>query len=284
MTATVAGEIERYLRTGRVDFHHRAWPSHSFTERALQAHHDLRGSLVAEILRRTESVDVPNLPGPDEIVALTRLKTEPMIRGLFPRAEQDTVLTLVERSVVFLYPGNIEAAVREEPFDSAAWDLANLYLGSLGADLLGPDAPAVVGISQDATCFVSPVYFEVDHPFADFVVHEVAHIFHNCKRETAGLPHTRRREWLLDIAFPMRETFAYSCEGFSRIVQRARRFADRRVLAGEFAERFGTGDGRVDPAEVADIVCEASTRRNGWRAILARCAPPRRSRTRGSQT
>jgi hypothetical protein len=281
MTATVADEIERYLRTGKVDFHHRAWPSHSFTERALQAHDDLRGSLVAEILRRTESVDVPNLPSPDEIVALTRLKTEPMIRGLFPRAAQDTVLALVEGSVVFLCPGNIEAVLREESFDSAAWNLANLYLGSLDADLLGPAAPAVVGISQETTCFVSPAYFEVDHPFADFVVHEVAHIFHNCKRETAGLPHTRQREWLLDIAFSMRETFAYSCEGFSRIEQRARRFADRRVLAAEFAGQFGTRDERVDPAEVADIVCEASTRRNGWKAILARCAP-RRSRTGGN--
>jgi hypothetical protein len=34
----------------------------------------------------------------------------------------------------------------------------------------------------------------------------------------------------------------------------------------------------IDPAEVIDIVREASTRRNGWKVILARCAPPPRTR------
>ena len=40
------------------------------------------------------------------------------------------------------------------------------------------------------------------------MVHEVAHIFHNCKRRNAGLPETRRKEWLLDIEFRKRETLA----------------------------------------------------------------------------
>ncbi len=280
---TIDAEIARYLRTGETDFHHAAWPSPSFMERARQAHADLRGALVAEVQRRTAGRPVPDLPTPAEIVALTRRKTEPMVRGLFPRVEQDTVLDLVERSVVFLSPVTIETVLREESFDGAAWDLANMYLGSARADLLGPDAPAVVGISPETTCFVSPAYLQEEHPFADFVVHEVAHIFHNCKRRTAGLRHTRRREWMLDIQFDKRETFAYSCEAFARIVERAPRFRDRRVLAAEFAQRFGTGDERVDPAEVGDIVCEARARRNGWKAILARCAPPRRPRTGGNQ-
>jgi hypothetical protein len=30
-------------------------------------------------------------------------------------------------------------------------------------------------------------YFIQDDPFADFVVHEVGHTFHNCKRATFGL-------------------------------------------------------------------------------------------------
>lgn len=55
-------------------------------------------------------------------------------------------------------------------------------------------------------------------PFADYVVHEAAHVFHNCKRATVGLPATRRREWLLDIDYRKRETFAYACEAFSRMV------------------------------------------------------------------
>ena len=50
-------------------------------------------------------------------------------------------------------------------------------------------------------------------------MHEVAHIFHNCKRRTLGLPHSRTKEWLLDIAFVERETFAYACETYSRILE-----------------------------------------------------------------
>ncbi len=47
------------------------------------------------------------------------------------------------------------------------------YLDSIGVDPLGPEAPAVLGISTEATCFVSPTCFQEDDPFADFLVHEV---------------------------------------------------------------------------------------------------------------
>lgn len=283
MTPTIATEIERYLRTGDTDTHPFAWPGQNYVECATRAGADLRGALVAEVLRRSEGVTFPDLPGPEETVALTRRKTEPMVRGLFPRAEQDAVLALVERSVVFLSPGTIGSVIQEQSFHRSAWNLANLYLYNVGAELLGPGAPEALGMGQEATCFVTPTYFNEDPPFADYVVHEVAHIFHNCKRRTAGLPFTRRKEWMLDIDFRQRETFAWSCEAFARVVERAERFRDRPALADEFAEHFA--DCRVDcidPAEVIDVVREASTRRNGWKAILAHCAPPPK-RSHGSR-
>ena len=46
-----------------------------------------------------------------------------------------------------------------------------------------------------------------DDPFADFIAHEAAHIFHNCKRATIGLSETRTKEWSLDIEYRKRETF-----------------------------------------------------------------------------
>lgn len=54
MSPSVADEIARYLGTGDTDTHHRAWPSDSFLTRAREAHDDLRGALIAEVLRRTE--------------------------------------------------------------------------------------------------------------------------------------------------------------------------------------------------------------------------------------
>jgi hypothetical protein len=47
----------------------------------------------------------------------------------------------------------------------------------MGAPLLGPDAPKIVGLTEETTCYVSLAYFREGDPFADFVVHEAAHIF-----------------------------------------------------------------------------------------------------------
>lgn len=202
-----------------------------------------------------------------------RGKVEPMVRGLFPRAEQDVVLAMLARSIVFVTSENIEALLLERSFDSSAWDLANLHLASLGAELLGDEAPNLVGLSAETTCLVSPEYFGENNLFADYVAHEAAHIFHNCKRRAVGLHETRTREWLLDIDFRKRETFAYSCEAYARVLTLANSPAERRRLADRFARTACIAEERVDPSEVGAIVQAAAQARNGWKVIRSRCAP-----------
>ena len=85
------------------------------------------------------------------------------MRGLFPRAEQDPVLATIQKCIVFLTSANIEPLLLEHGFDSSAWTLASLYLASLGAQLLGEDAPRLVGLSQETTCYVSPEYFAEEY-------------------------------------------------------------------------------------------------------------------------
>jgi len=114
--------------------------------------------------------------------------------------------------------------------------------------------------------------------FADFIVHEVAHIFHNCKRANIGLPETRAKVWLLDIEYRKREAFAYSCEAYARVLERGKSPAHRRALAEEYCRAVRISDERVDVAEVAGIVRAAAAVRNGWKVILARCAPTRRAK------
>ena len=91
-----------------------------------------------------------------DAVALTRRKVEPMVRGLFPRVEQPAVLSMLERSVVFVTAENIEQLLLEQAFDHSAWNIGNLHLTSVGAGLLGPPVTDLVGISEGTTCFVSP--------------------------------------------------------------------------------------------------------------------------------
>jgi hypothetical protein len=88
-----------------------------------------------------------------------------------------------------------------------------------------------------------------------------------------GLPQTRTREWLLDIDFRKRETFAYSCEVYSCIIEAAASPAERRAAVEEFARDCSIPDDRVEATEVASILREAAAVRNGWKVILARCSP-----------
>jgi hypothetical protein len=279
--STINEEVERYLRTGGSDPHHAAWPG-SFMERSNRAHDDLRGTLVRAVRRLAEGRT--HLPLPEvDTVSLTRAKVEPMVRGLFPRAEQDAVLATIEQSVVFLTRANIELLLFEQGFDGSAWTLANLYLASVGARLLGEDAPHLVGLSEETTCYVSPEYFAEDDPFADFIVHEVAHIFHNCKRATIGLRETRTKMWLLEIDYRKRETFAYSCEAYARVLERGKNPRQRRALAEEYSRTVRISEERVDTAEVTSVVRAAATARNGWKIILARCAPTHATVTSGAE-
>jgi hypothetical protein len=115
-------------------------------------------------------------------------------------------------------------------------------------------------------------YFADKDPFADYVTHEVAHVFHNCKRETVGLPYSHSRGWLLEISFAHRETFAYACEAYGRILEQAGRKQRRHSLLTQYARGPAPSDDRVEPTKLLDILAEAVDARNGWKRILARCS------------
>jgi hypothetical protein len=273
-------EIERYLRSGHHDLLFKAWPGGSALERIERGDADLRRALLSEVKARTTSVTVPEALIDLDCEAFGRKKVTPMVRGLFPVVEQQTVLDMLARSLVFLTPTTIETVLIKGQFHSTAWKLANLYLLSCGANPLADDAPAVVGMSVDTTCFVSMDYFRSNGRFADFVVHEAAHVFHNCKRRTVGLKETRRREWLLEIDFSKRETFAYACEAYSRILELGDSAHARRKLCQELEGEAMPPDERVCPRDYIEILHSAVAARNGWKKILLACAPARMGRTR----
>jgi len=273
-------EIDRYLRTGEYDELSSEWPGDTLLERAKLGHDTLRRALIAEVRQRTEHVADREAPLGRDLVALTRAKVGPMVRGLFPRAEQGIVLGVLGHSVIFLTSSNIDEVLRETRWHGTAWTLANLYLSSTGAVPLSEDAPRIVGLSEETTCFVSTEYFQENGRFEDFIVHEAAHIFHNCKRRTIGLRETRRREWLLELEFAKRETFAYACEAYSRVLEQSHGIADRRRLLDELGQDTLPASDAVNAGEILDILREAVTARNGWKRILAWCSPRRPTRRR----
>ena len=244
MKAPDGTEIEKYLTTGRTDL--------------LREKVALRHALVEEVRRRAAGTNPPDYPRLD-LVELTRRKVEPMVRGLFPKAEQPTVLQALEGSVVLITPDSIEELIVKETWSSTAWSLANIYLHWLGLELLGPEATAALGQNEHLRCFITPAYFEPQEPLADFLVHEAAHVFHNCKRETLGLKFTRNREWLLPVALQHRERFALACEAYSRMCELGKAALDE---VDEDSAFF----------EVKDLLQAASLKRNGWKEILRQCS------------
>ena len=272
--AGIAAEIRRYLGTGEHDMLFRAWTGENTLDRLNRGHEAMLDALVAEVKRRMGTPSTPAALQGLDLVHFARCKAEPMVRGLFPKTEQEVMLGLVERSVVFLTPDSIESVLRDCKWLSTAWKLANMYLMSVNAEPLGRDTANMVGLSEELTCYVSLDYFRQQHPFADFVVHEIAHVFHNVRCQSIGLRETRTRKYPLSIDFRKRETFAYACEAYSQILERASKPAERRALAQQF-DGFDVDDDRVDSSEVASVVRCACEPRNGWKVILAHCAPQR---------
>jgi hypothetical protein len=264
-------EIERYLDTGEYDAHFPAWQGDDFLARTSAGHAALQEALVSAVQQRAAEATAPKELAALDVVAFTRAKVAPMVRGLFPKNEQDIVLDLLRRSVVFLTPATIGTVLREMQWLGTAWDLANLYLASVGAAPLSKDAPRIVGLSEATTCFVSAEYFRTKDRFEDIVLHETAHIFHNCKRKTIGLRETRRHVWLLDIDFSRRETFAYACEAYSRIIELGDKPSVRHALLSELENAPPPPDERVDVDEYFTILRQAVAARNGWKRIFELC-------------
>jgi hypothetical protein len=270
MAKTVQDEIERYLATGDSDLSYLAWPGDSFLERATRGRQDLRDALVAEVKRRQTGLRTRRLPAGLDVLSYSRAKLAPMVKGLFPRVERPVVLDALARSVVFVHRGNIGRMLQEMNFHCSAWNLAELYLHNIGADTLG-DAQSIVGMGIELTSYVSMAYFDQTGPFEDFVIHEAAHVFHNCKRRTIGLPSARRKEWLLSIAYRKRELFAYSCEAYSRIHASAKSPTQRKELLEKYRNGQVPSAVMDQEAEHITILEEAVAARNGWKRILAAC-------------
>ena len=267
-------EIDRFLSSGdHDDILFKIWPGNSVIERCINGDAALRNALISSVLNRAGQAAVSACQDYSDPDINVRAKFSPMVQGLFSQSEQTIILDMLERSVVFLVPATINTAIEKASWPRTAWNLANIYLASLGFKTLAEETPAIVGLSEETTCYVSMEYFRNQNPFEDYVMHEAAHIFHNCKPVMIGLPPTRRREWLLDIDYAMRETFAYSCEAYSRIVELGKTRSERNRLLSEHAEGPMPPDDRVDEDEYIDILREAVSARNGWKRILERCSP-----------
>lgn len=275
----IAEELASYIATGHddPDGWHR-YPGQSIGEKMIAHHSALRHALLDRVRELEAGCASPTVPEGRASNAFVRERLRPMIHGLFPADERDHMLDVVTRSVVFLTHDIVHELIANTSWPNTAWNVARIWLDSIDAPPLSDEATGLLGLSEGTQCLVSLRYFqdiEAD-PFADYVVHEVAHLFHNNKRRYVDLPAKGRREWILDIEFRKRELFAHACEFYSHIAAAAKDRRGRERLVEDLAPRAGGFSDQVDPDELIDVLREAAGARNGWRRILRRCAPPSR--------
>ena len=275
LSADNKAAIKHYVKTGDYDPNDLNWPGQNIMEALTHANNAMREGLIAAVLKRAPSETQAPTPPINNLVALTRAKVQPMVYGLFPQAEHAIVLKTLEASVIFLTPENIESVLRASPWLNTTWDLANMYLLQRGAKPLSPEAPSIVGLSQETSCYLSLDYLKEpgNDPFADYLVHEAAHVFHNCRRCTIGLPETRTRRALLNIDYAKRETFAYACEAYSLILTMGDTAKNRRDALARHAQGPLPNKDIVDRNEYLDILAQAVGARNGWKRIHEACTP-----------
>lgn len=260
--------IRHYLKTGedssRAELQYKQPFSHPTKEEILIA-------LSEEVSRRERDRPRATLPPGIDPLSLARTKATPMVSGLFPAAEREPVRRVLEESIVFLSADNIHRVLTSARWLGTAWRVASIYLDSIGAMPLGRGNFQAVGLGEETTSYISLKYFSEDDPFADYVVHEMAHVFHNWKRAWTGLREIRHREFLLNIKFAKRETFAFACEVYSRILELGHSPKERRQLLERFGRESKIGDKGKDRVELLQILTAAVEARNGWKRILEMC-------------
>lgn len=264
-------EIQRYIKSGEYNALHLSWPGDNIMERCQIAEHTLKKNLLEVVRKQANDKSPPSLPEDFDVSQFTISKIQPMVKGFFTPKERDSVLGLFRDSLVFITADNIDQVINNTSWLNTAWDIANLYLGSLDVPGLDGNKVGIVGLSEGQTFFVSMDYFEDEDPFADYVIHEAAHVFHNWKRKLAGLPQNPNREWLLPIDIRKRELFAYTCEAYSRILEQTKISADRRRLHADYVSNWIPSADNLDQNELKDVLFEAVTARSGWKRILQRC-------------
>ena len=253
------------IDAGRAEFEYKPPFSHPTKEELLAALSD-------EVGRREQGRPRATLPSGIDPLLLARAKAKPMVCGLFPAVERAPVQEVLEKSVIFLSADNIHQIIASRRWLHTAWGVANIYLGSIGAERLGNGKFQALGMGEETTSYVSLEYFTETDPFADYVVHEMAHVFHNWKRAWTGLREIRHREFLLNIKFAMRETFAFGCEVHSRILELGGNVRERRSLLEKFARESTIAGKGEERTELLAILSAAVEARNGWKKILERCA------------
>jgi hypothetical protein len=191
----------------------------------------------------------------------------PLVESLFEKQYQKTIMKHLINSVVVLHKDNVYEELKGH-FEGDIIPIISIYLSSFSTEELPKIFDVnIVGKSIGTKCYVSYKYYENNQSIEDFIIHEIAHFFHNSKYECIGIKEIED-QFLLDIEYYKREIFAYSIEFYSKIKYLIQKGQNEKELLHEF-EKLDIPNEESKIIKI--LVKEALKKRDGWQYIYQEC-------------
>lgn len=269
--------VERFLSTGNNNLYRR--PGYSLKRIAEEREHSHCCKAALLDLFDTISKQLPSaaVNAPAVTPEMIRERVKPMVAGLVQEEWRETALRELGNRVFVLNAAGARKAIEAELTTSClheAWNVFWLFFNDHG---LRPEAvrrPVFEGITAGTFAHISQSAYGRDDGTSEVIVHEAAHLLHYLKPEHYGLPVKRGQERFLDVRFIDRELFAYTCEAYTRLLEKGR------GTALGSAEKIWEVCGHYPPRkslvkEIAALLLKAAKTRNGWKVIKERTVEKR---------
>lgn len=269
--------VERFLRTGNSHLSRSSRYSLEGIKKE-RVHSDLCKTALWNLFEALSA----QLPAAEKNIAavmpeMIREKVRPMVTGLVQEEWRETALRELGKRVFVLNAAGARKAIEAELTTSWLHEAWNVFWLFFSDHALRPETvrrPVFEGITAGTFAHISRSAYERDDGTSDVIVHEAAHLLHYLKPEDYGLPIKRGQERFLDVRFIDRELFAYTCEAYTRLLQKGR------GPALKSAERIWEICGHYPPRkslvkEIAALLLKAAKARNGWKVIKERTVAKR---------
>jgi hypothetical protein len=200
-------------------------------------------------------------------------KVKPMVFGLVQADWREIALRELGNRIFVLNPEGIRRAIKAELSTSwlgNAWTVFWLYFEDYKLKPKGVKFPGIEGVSAGTFAHVSLSAYKRNDDRSDVIVHEAAHLLHYLKPKDYDLYIKRGQERFVDVKFTDRELFAYTCEVYTKVLEKGKRKAVK-TFADEIGKACACLPGSKSfVKEIAALLLEAAKSRNGWKVIKER--------------
>ncbi|MDO8806697.1 MAG: hypothetical protein Q7R35_19970, partial [Elusimicrobiota bacterium] len=268
-----AKAVERFLRTGNIGLCKST--RYSLERIKKEGEHFSRCKAALWNLFDTLSGLLPESAGnaPAVTPEMIQEKVKPMVLGLVQADWRDIALRELGTRIFVLNPEGTRRAIEAELSTSwlgNAWNVFWLYFEDYKLKPKSIKLPSMEGITSGTFAHVSHSAYERNDDRFDVVVHEAAHLLHYLKPKHYSLHVKRGQERFVDVKFLDRELFAYTCEAYTKVLEKGKSKAVKTFTEEIWKACACLPESKSFVKEIAGLLLKAAKSRNGWKVIKER--------------